>query len=155
MCLEAPDSKHSRQSRRVSQGGKKTSPGRLSKKPMPADTYKSPRQARDSSADLRTEISGALGDLTRHGFGLAHKPAIKRLTLREAGPEDAEKGGQFLVCCSYGIWDMVHTYEAAPLVGSFGRKRAGEAAASLCREAAGRWGDEEETDDVSVIVLWL
>jgi len=92
-------------------------------------------------------MSRAVGDLVAHSVGVIHEPGITRLTLQE---------GQFLLCCSDGVWEFVDTGQAAGIVGRAGRAGVREATQSLARLSRERWLQESSvSDDITAIAIWL
>merc|ERR1712070_502311 len=91
-------------------------------------------------------MSRAIGDMIAHEVGVVHQPGIKRLTL---------EAGQFLLCCSDGVWEFIKSSEATRLVMQYGRDRVSEAVQRLTMQAKSRWLQEEEvTDDITAILMW-
>eukprot|EP00419_Tripos_fusus_P018237 CAMPEP_0172753438 /NCGR_PEP_ID=MMETSP1074-20121228/155951_1 /TAXON_ID=2916 /ORGANISM="Ceratium fusus, Strain PA161109" /LENGTH=534 /DNA_ID=CAMNT_0013586121 /DNA_START=97 /DNA_END=1701 /DNA_ORIENTATION=+ len=92
-------------------------------------------------------MSRAVGDLVAHSVGVIHEPGVTRLTLQE---------GQFLLCCSDGVWEFVDTAQAAGIVGRAGRGGVREATQSLARLSRERWLQEGSvSDDITAIAVWL
>jgi len=92
-------------------------------------------------------MSRAVGDLVAHTVGVIHEPGITRLTLQE---------GQFVLCCSDGVWEFVDTAQAAGIVGRAGRAGVREATQSLARLSRDRWLQEGPvSDDITAIAIWL
>lgn len=103
------------------------------------------------TADSGLAMTRALGDLTLHSFGVIHKPGIRRMTI---GSEDQ---GPCVLCCSDGVWEFLSNDEAARFIGDGGPKAVSEATEELVAEARTKWleQEEEETDDLSAVVVWL
>lgn len=120
----------------------------------PSGSSKDSKSESGGEDEVNIEITRSIGDLLRHDYGVIHSPGIKRIGLEAPG---IGKNGQFLVCCSYGVWEYLTSKEAARIAGGAGRECADKAADVLLKEARSRWVEDvdEETDDVSVIVVWL
>lgn len=100
-------------------------------------------------------MTRALGDLTLHSFGVIHKPGIRRIEL---GPQASDgTSTQGVLCCSDGVWEFLNNEEAAKYVGVGGREVVAKATEELVASARTRWleQEEEETDDLSALVVWL
>lgn len=98
-------------------------------------------------------MTRAIGDLTLHSFGVIHKPGHKRVHLR---PKD-EGVEQCVLCCSDGVWEFFSSEEAAQLIAKAGRENVASATEELVKQARTRWfeQEEDETDDLSAIVIWI
>lgn len=96
-------------------------------------------------------VSRALGDVEMHKFGVIHKPGYNRVRC--------DSGGEFVLCCSDGIWEHITFEKAVSIVRDAGRERADEAANALVAMACERWlqdcAEDDDTDDTSAVVVWL
>lgn len=103
--------------------------------------------------DSGLAMTRALGDLILHSYGVIHKPGHKVIGLEQGAGKN-----QVLVCCSDGVWEFIDNQEAARLIATAGRENVAEATEELVALARARWLEqdtEEETDDLSAIVVWL
>merc|ERR1712107_94284 len=107
-----------------------------------------PGEGRDDSGLAMTR---ALGDLTLHKFGIIHKPGYKKISLQ------AEDGHhQCVLCCSDGVWEFLGSDEASELIAKEGPDNVLKSTFELGEEAHRKWSqEEEETDDVSAVVIWI
>lgn len=96
-----------------------------------------------------------LGSQCLHEHGGSHTGLVRRYTLQEP-PEGVS---QFLLCATNGIWDALDGPEvASATVASTCRENPDRAVQNLCQKAKENWNadeDDEETDDMSVILVWL
>jgi len=94
-------------------------------------------------------IAHRLGALTMHQHEGQHIPCISRNTLDSI---------DFILCGSTGLWDAVDKEDAVSTVAKAGRHSADKGAEGLMQQVRSSWADaaeDEETDDVSLIVIWL
>mmetsp|Transcript_36689 Transcript_36689/g.64611 ORF Transcript_36689/g.64611 Transcript_36689/m.64611 type:complete len:183 (-) Transcript_36689:59-607(-) len=98
-------------------------------------------------------MTRALGDLTLHSFGVIHKPGIRRLELGS----QAVEGPACVLCCSDGVWEFLNNEEAARYIGVGGPEAVDQATEELVAKARTLWleQEEDETDDLSAVVVWL
>mmetsp|Transcript_62706 Transcript_62706/g.167750 ORF Transcript_62706/g.167750 Transcript_62706/m.167750 type:complete len:468 (+) Transcript_62706:1-1404(+) len=110
---------------------------------------------------LGLAVSRAVGDLELHKVGISHKPGVfrERLEAPEDGSADSDDDTGVLVMCSDGVWDMIAGEEVAAEVFEAGRENASLAAEAIAEKARERWlatsDSDEDTDDISVVVVWL
>jgi len=104
-----------------------------------------------SPGGVELTLTRSLGDVTMHSFGVSHTPGIKKFRIAEEGTA----GAQVLLCCSDGVWEYVQQEEAMKVVEKAGRANVAKATETLVAMARERWQeDDEETDDITAIVLW-
>lgn len=115
-------------------------------------TCTSVRSARSPHIRVSKQATSArfLGNFSTEDFEASHTPFIKRFRLREVGT------GQFIVCCSDGVWEYVDSEEVGKLVGAAGVDHADQAADELAALVHSRWveTDDVETEDITAVVMW-
>jgi serine/threonine protein phosphatase PrpC len=112
-----------------------------------------PGSEKEDSDKGGLSMTRALGDLTLHSFGVIHKPGHKKVHLL---PKEG-RAQQCVLCCSDGVWEFFSNEEAAQLIAKAGRENVASATEDLVTQARARWieQEEDETDDLSAIVIWI
>mmetsp|Transcript_39940 Transcript_39940/g.72835 ORF Transcript_39940/g.72835 Transcript_39940/m.72835 type:complete len:430 (+) Transcript_39940:80-1369(+) len=95
------------------------------------------------------------GSQILHDHGGSHLAEVRRYILKNVHPGV----GQFLMLATNGIWDALESQETAMrTIAHYGRNHPEQAVQALAEEARATWNhdeEDEETDDISVILVWL
>lgn len=105
----------------------------------------------DSAITTNPAISRKLGYKAIQEHGGSHDPCIRHLRLKEKGK------GQFLLCASNGVWEMLTHRQAAEVVAREGRAGVSRGVGALAEAARNMWSEDEtdETEDISIIAVWF
>lgn len=93
-------------------------------------------------------MSRSLGDLMAAGIGVSCQPDVVN--------HKVEKGWEFVLLCSDGIWEFISSQEAVEIIGAYPPNQVQTAVLVLAEQARQRWQKEEQTvDDITAICVWL
>lgn len=93
-------------------------------------------------------VSRGLGMLVSRGYGGHHVPCVTRYSL-------SKSENQFLLCGSLGLWDAIDIQDAVSCITAAGRQNPDKGVDELYDYVDSQWGDDEDTEDASVIVMWI
>jgi len=93
-------------------------------------------------------VSHGLGILASREYGGHHVPCVTRYSL-------SKTENQFLLGGSLGLWDAINIQDAVSCITAAGRKNPDKGVDELSGYVDSQWGDDEDTEDASVIVMWI
>lgn len=93
-------------------------------------------------------VSHGLGILASRKYGGHHAPCVTQYSL-------SKTENQFLLCGSSGLWDAINIEDAVSCITAAGRKNPDKGVDELYGHVHSQWGDDEDTEDASVVVMWI
>jgi len=93
-------------------------------------------------------VSHGLGILASRKYGGHHAPCVTRYSL-------SKTENQFLLGGSSGLWDAINIKDAVSCITAAGRKNPDKGVDELYSYVHSQWGDDEDTEDASVVVMWI